>query len=70
MNPTIKDWNVNPTDVGPLYPFVGWEMPMLIACVLSCGAFMVWKFAMENKLYAAKAIHLRESGELADTLDD
>ena len=70
MNPTIETWNVNPTDVGPIYPFVGWEREMLVACAAFCLAFMVWKFRTESDRYAARARELRNSNELHRLLDD
>ncbi len=72
MGPTgpIESWNINPIDVGPIYPFVGWEILMFVASVAFCVAFMVWKFKTESAKYAAKAQELRESDELAKTLVD
>ena len=66
MNSTgpIKSWNVHPIDVGPIYPFVGWETLMLTACVAFCLFFIVWKFLMENAQYAAKVRQLREADAL------
>ena len=70
MNSTgpIESWNVNPMDVGPIYPFEGWESLMFTASVAFCIAFMVWKFATESATYAEKARQLRESDDLADSL--
>ena len=53
MDPTIKNWNINPLDVGPIYPFVGAEMLMCAACAAFCAAFMIWKFRMETAKYAS-----------------
>ena len=70
MNSTgpIDSWNVDPTTVGPLYPFAGWEIAMVIACAAFCVAFMVWKFKTENAKYAAKAEQLRTAGALEKAL--
>lgn len=67
MNSTgpIENWNVNPTEVGPLYPFVGSEMLMIVVCAAFFLAFMVWKFATENAKYAEQVRNLRASGDLA-----
>lgn len=51
MKPTIETWDVNPSQVGPLYPLAGWEGLMFVACLVFCIAFMVWKFAMESSRY-------------------
>lgn len=70
MNPTIETWNTNPLEVGPIYPLVGWEVPMFVACAAFCIAFMIWKFAIENAQYAAKVERLRKPGEIAAVLSE
>jgi hypothetical protein len=71
MNSTgpIENWNVNPTEVGPLYPFVDSEMLMVVVCATFFLAFMVWKFATENAKYADQVRRLRASGDLAKSPD-
>lgn len=66
MNATgpIESWNVNPIDVGPIYPFAGWETLMFTACVAFCLFFIVWKFLTENAQYASKVRQLRETNAL------
>ncbi|MDA1049435.1 MAG: hypothetical protein O3C40_03010 [Planctomycetota bacterium] len=68
MNPTIETWQTNPMEVGPIYPLAGWEVPMFLACLVFCVAFMIWKFALETSQYTAKAAQLRQPGELAAVL--
>jgi hypothetical protein len=69
MSPTIESWNINPLDVGPIYPFVGWEGPMCAAGLAFCVAFMVWKLRTENAKYSAAAEKLRNSNELQEALN-
>jgi len=69
MNPTIETWDINPLETGPIYPFVGLETGMFIACIAFSVAFMVWKFRTESAKYAAQARDLRSSG-LRGLLDD
>lgn len=64
----IESWNVNPIDVGPIYPFVGWEALMCLVCAAFFVLFMVWKFLTENAKYAQATRRLRESNELAKNL--
>ena len=64
----IENWNVNPTEVGPLYPFAGWESLMFAVCVAFCVLFMVWKFRTESADYDAKVKQLQAPGELAKAL--
>ena len=67
MNSTgpIGNWNINPTEVGPLYPFVGWEVLMVVVCVAFFLAFMVWKFATENAKYSEQVRELHASDDSA-----
>jgi hypothetical protein len=64
----IQSWQINPAEVGPIYPFAGWEILMLVACLAFGVMFMVWKFNSESANYAQKSRQLRESGELAKIL--
>ena len=60
----IESWTANPWEMGPLYPLVGWEMPMFLVCLAFCIAFTVWKFVSEHAKYDKKARELRENDEL------
>ena len=64
----IETWNNNPTDVGPIYPFAGWETWMFAACVAFCIVFFIWKFRTESAKYAKAAQHLREPKALENAL--
>ncbi len=66
--PVHTGQSINPIDVGPIYPLVGWETLMFVACVVFCVVFMVWKFRMENTKYTVMAERLRESDVLSKTL--
>ena len=71
MGPTglVDNWRFDPSVMGPIYPFVGWELLMLASCAAFFVWFMVWKFCTENAKYAAAARQLRDSGELETVLD-
>ena len=43
MEPTIENWQTNPSDIGPIYPWVGLEIWMVIAAGLFCLFFLAWK---------------------------
>lgn len=70
MNSTglVHSWNVNLSELGPIYPFVGWEGTMLAVCAAMCVAFMIWKFATETAKYAERVEELRAPGALAAAL--
>lgn len=69
-NTTFSDWNGNILDIGPIYPFVGWEVLMVILLV----AFLVWwhfmQIRMENDADRETAEELRKGSNLAKALDD
>lgn len=44
----IQTWNLNPADVGPLYPFVGWEGVMTVIAVALWLGFHVWHYRKET----------------------
>jgi hypothetical protein len=50
----IESWTDTPGDWGPLYPFVGHEMEMLLACAAVCLAFVIWKFRDEQRRYQSE----------------
>ena len=49
MKPTIESWQLNPLEVGPLYPWVGMEVWMVLATALFCGYFLIWKIRGEQR---------------------
>lgn len=68
-NGTFTDWNGNILDIGPIYPFVGWEVLMVILLV----AFLVWwhfmQIRMENDADRAAVEELRTGDGLTRALD-
>ena len=51
MTPTIENWQTNPTEIGPIYPWVGLEVWMVIAAALFCLFFLAWKLKSESRHY-------------------
>ena len=64
----IESWSGNPQEVGPLYPFVGWEVLMYAVCVVLCIGFFVWKLVTETAGYEKRAAELRSNGRLEEAL--
>ena len=68
-NGTFTDWNGNIQDIGPIYPFVGWEVLMVILIV----AFLVWwhvmQIRMENAADREAAEELRNGDNLTRALE-
>ena len=64
----VDNWDGNIFDIGPIYPFVGWEVPMVILCLLDRLAHL--QIREENKRYEEQARALRQSGALQKALAD
>ena len=44
----IDSWTNNPLDVGPLYPFVGWEMALFVVCLILWIVYTIWQIRFER----------------------
>ncbi|MBS0252184.1 MAG: hypothetical protein JSR78_14095 [Proteobacteria bacterium] len=44
----LSSWAVDLKDVGAIYPFQGWEVPMVIAAVAFWVLWHVWQFSHES----------------------
>lgn len=54
----ISSWAVDLKDVGAIYPFQGWETPMVIAGVAFWVLWHIWQIAHENTELRAKSGHV------------
>ena len=59
MTSPIDSWS-SPTNLGPLYPLVGYEFVMFIACAAALLGFLVWKFRSEHTQYRQMVAELTE----------
>ena len=60
----FTDWNGNMFDIGPIYPFVGWEVPMVIVAVVFWIGWHILQFRMENRQQEDEARILRQGDNL------
>jgi hypothetical protein len=60
----FSDWNGEMFDLGPLYPFVGWEVPMVIICLLFWIGWHFLQIRMENRHLEEEAARLRQGENL------
>jgi len=60
----FSDWSGNMFDLGPLYPFVGWEVPMAIICLVFWIGWHVLQIRMENRRLEKQAALLRQGDNL------
>jgi hypothetical protein len=66
----IQSWNGNPLEVGPLYPFAGYEWVTLILCVAFCLLWTFWQMRSENAAYEEEVAQLRSGDRLAKALEE
>ena len=65
----IDNWNGNISDIGPIYPFVGWEVPMVIICLIFWIGWHYLQMRMENRTLDDEARQLREGTNLLQAVD-
>ena len=49
MTGNFANWDGNITDIGPIYPFVGWETLMVIVLVVFWIGWHIVQIRMENR---------------------
>jgi hypothetical protein len=64
----VLDWGGNMFDLGPLYPFVGWEVPMVLLCLVVWIGWHILQIRMENRHLEEQAAKLRQDGNLQKAL--
>ena len=64
----FTDWDGKIVDLGPIYPFVGWEVPMVIVCAIFWIGWHILQIWTENRTLEAEAANLREAGNLQKAL--
>ena len=65
----IDSWATNPQEVGPLYPLVGWEVFIVLVCVVLWIGWLLWQTKIENADYAQRVEELKHD-DLTKLLDD
>lgn len=66
----FENWNGNIIDLGPIYPFVGWEGLMVVLCVIFWVGWHIWQIRMESKRLDDQSRHLRQSGNLQKAVNE
>jgi hypothetical protein len=67
---SVENWDGNVIDLGPIYPFVGWEGFMVVLCVIIWVGWHIWQIRMENRRLDDQARQLRQSGNLQRAVTD
>jgi len=60
----IDSWAVDLANVGPIYPFQGWEGLMVVIGVVLWLLWHVWQIRSENQTYEAESQRLRDPAVL------
>ena len=68
MTGNFTDWNGNIVDIGPIYPFVGWEMLMVIVLIVFWIGWHFMQIRMENRRRTNEARALRQGDNLQRAL--
>jgi hypothetical protein len=58
LNTGLTSWAVDLKDVGAIYPFQGFEVPMVIAGVAFWVLWHIWQIGHENAELRAKSGHV------------
>jgi hypothetical protein len=70
MTGRFGDWNGNMADIGPLYPFVGAEMLMVLLLVIFWVAWHVIQVRKETRQHEEEARALRQGDNLLRVLQE
>ncbi len=65
----FANWDGDLTLLGPIYPFVGWEMIMVIIAVVFWVGWHVLQLRGENRQHDAEAALLRQGGNLQKAVE-
>ena len=60
----FANWDGNILDIGPIYPFVGWEGVMVVIAIVFWIGWHVVQIRMENKRLEDTAAELRKGDNL------
>ena len=67
---SIDNWDGNVMDLGPIYPFVGWEGFMVVLAVIFWVGWHIWQIKIESKRLEGESRQLRQSGNLQKAAGD
>lgn len=61
----IDSWTKDPAGMGPTYPGVGWEVGLLVLCLLLWLVWTAWQMRHENERYDRESETLKAPEPLA-----
>jgi hypothetical protein len=66
---SFANWNGDMFDLGPIYPFVGWEVPLVILCAICWIGWHVLQIRMESRQLENEERALRQGDRLRRVLE-
>jgi hypothetical protein len=64
----IENWTGNPMEVGPMYPFVGYEVHLFLICVVLWIVYTIWQMKFEASKYSEEVATLSTGDQLEKTI--
>lgn len=64
----VSNWDGMMFDIGPIYPFVGWEVSMVIVGYIFWIGWHYVQMRAENRQLESEARRLRQGGDLQKLL--
>lgn len=65
----VSSWQVNPLDLGPLYPFVGFEFVLVGICAMFWIGYTVWQIRFEHERCRRESDYLARAGILGRAVE-
>jgi hypothetical protein len=65
----IANWDGNLMDIGPIYPFVGWEGTMVVIGFIFWIGWHILQIRAENRQHEEDAAKLRNPGSLQKAVE-
>lgn len=66
----IESWNIDLAQVGPIYPFAGYEVIFAIAAFAGWIAFHIWQMRAEDRALKEQARKVRARFESGNTAQE
>ncbi len=70
MTGNFANWDGDVSQLGPLYPFVGWEFLFVIVLVVVWAWWQITQVSRENRQLDGEAAAMRQSGALQKAIEE
>tara|TARA_Y100000588_G_C13731466_1_gene701613 strand:+ start:177 stop:485 length:309 start_codon:yes stop_codon:yes gene_type:complete len=66
----IENWAGNPVEIGPIYPFVGYEVHLFLICFALWVVYTIWQMKFEAAKYSEEVEALSAGDQLEKTIEN